>query len=109
MTAPIKVTVEGQPFEAAVTWGQVRAYLRARGWVHAESGEGGERWDRHEAWVWLKRHEPERFAELKAAWEQWDAGMLHDPAAPSAGNTPSNLADHFNSPPPPPPVARPTD
>ena len=28
---------------------------------------------------------PERFAELKAGWEQWDAGMLHDPTAPSAG------------------------
>jgi arylsulfatase A-like enzyme len=49
----------------------------------------------------LKLREPERFAELKAAWEQWDTGMLHDPTAPSAGNTPGNLADHFNSPPPP--------
>ncbi len=53
----------------------------------------------------LKLRQPERFAALKAAWEQWDAGMLHDPAAPSAGNTPDHLADHFNSPPPPPPPA----
>jgi arylsulfatase A-like enzyme len=53
----------------------------------------------------LKLRQPERFAELQAAWEQWDAGMLHDPAAPSAGNTPGNLADHFNSPPPPAPPA----
>ncbi len=52
----------------------------------------------------LKDREPERFAAMKAAWEQWDAGMLHDPTAPSAGNTPDNLADHFNSPPPPPPA-----
>lgn len=49
----------------------------------------------------LKDRQPERFAAMKAAWEQWDAGMLHDPTAPSAGNTPDNLADHFNSPPPP--------
>ena len=44
---------------------------------------------------------PERFAELKSAWERWDAGMLHDPTAPSAGNSPANLADHFSAPPPP--------
>lgn len=48
----------------------------------------------------LKDREPERFAEMKAAWEAWDAGMLHDPNAPSAGSQPANLADHFNSPPP---------
>ena len=53
----------------------------------------------------LKDRQPERFAAMKTAWEQWDAGMLHDPAAPSAGNTPANLADHFNSPPPPAPPA----
>ena len=29
----------------------------------------------------LKLRQPELFAELKAAWEQWDAGMLHDPTA----------------------------
>ena len=51
----------------------------------------------------LKNRQPERFAALKAAWEEWNAGMLFDPAAPSAGNTPNNLADHFNSPPPPAP------
>ena len=53
----------------------------------------------------LKNREPERFAGLKAAWEQWDAGMLHDPTAPSAGNTPNYWADHFNSPQPPAPPA----
>ena len=46
----------------------------------------------------LKDREPERFAAMKAAWEQWDAGMLHDPDAPSAGRLPQNLADHFNTP-----------
>ncbi len=46
----------------------------------------------------LKGREPERFAAMKAAWERWDAGMLHDPNAPSAGNLPQNLADHFNTP-----------
>ena len=46
----------------------------------------------------LKDREPERFAAMKAAWEQWDAGMLHDPDAPSAGSLPQNLADHFNTP-----------
>ena len=50
----------------------------------------------------LKAREPERFAELKAAWEQWDAGMLHDPTAQSVGSMPANVADRFNSPPPPP-------
>jgi arylsulfatase A-like enzyme len=46
----------------------------------------------------LKNREPERFAAMKAAWEQWDAKMLHDPSAPSAGNLPQNLADHFTTP-----------
>ena len=59
----------------------------------------------------LKDRQPERFAELKAAWEQWDAGMLHDPNALSIGNQPATVADRFNSPPlgrppgPPPPAA----
>ena len=52
----------------------------------------------------LKGREPERFDAMKAAWEQWDAGMLHDPNAPSAGNTPQFWADHFNSPAPPGPA-----
>ncbi|HYD23167.1 MAG TPA: sulfatase-like hydrolase/transferase [Croceibacterium sp.] len=51
----------------------------------------------------LKGRQPERFAPMKAAWERWDEGMLHDPAAPSAGSSPQYLADHFTSPPPPPP------
>src|SRR5690606_27951238 len=45
----------------------------------------------------LKGRQPQRFAEMKAAWEQWDAGMLHDPTVPSAGNTPNYWPDHFNS------------
>jgi arylsulfatase A-like enzyme len=49
----------------------------------------------------LKTRQPERFAAMKAAWEQWDAGMLHDPTAQSGGNLPANWADHFNTPPPP--------
>jgi hypothetical protein len=53
----------------------------------------------------LKNRQPDRFAALKAEWEQWNAGMLNDPTAPSAGNTPNNWADHFNSPPPPAPPA----
>jgi len=52
----------------------------------------------------LQTRDPAKFAELKAAWEQWDAGMLHDPAAPSAGNGPANWPDHFNTPPPPAPA-----
>jgi arylsulfatase A-like enzyme len=52
----------------------------------------------------LKNRQPDRFAELKAAWEQWNGGMLHDPDAPSAGNTPNYWADHFNSPAPPAPA-----
>jgi arylsulfatase A-like enzyme len=53
----------------------------------------------------LKARQPERFAAMKAAWEQWDAGMLHDPSAQSGGNLPANWADHFNSLPPSPPPA----
>ena len=44
----------------------------------------------------LQAREPERFAALKAAWEQWDAGMLHDPSAPSAGSLPANVPDRFD-------------
>jgi len=51
----------------------------------------------------LKVRQPARFAAMKAAWEQWDAGMLHDPTAQSGGNLPANWADHFNSPPQPAP------
>ena len=42
----------------------------------------------------LKARMPAKFAELKTAWEAWDATMLHT-AEPSAGNTPDHLADHF--------------
>ncbi|MEO6153257.1 MAG: sulfatase-like hydrolase/transferase [Croceibacterium sp.] len=51
----------------------------------------------------LKVRMPAKFAELKRSWEQWDSGMLHDPRAPSAGNTPDHLADHFAPPASPPP------
>ena len=44
----------------------------------------------------LKDRMPDRFAELKAAFEAWDAGMLHDPDAPSFGITPTLQADHFD-------------
>jgi arylsulfatase A-like enzyme len=43
----------------------------------------------------LKDRMPERFAELKAAFDAWDATMLHDPNAPSFGVTPTQQADHF--------------
>jgi arylsulfatase A-like enzyme len=43
----------------------------------------------------LKDRMPERFAELKAAFDAWDATMLHDPNAPSFGVTPALQADHF--------------
>lgn len=43
----------------------------------------------------LKDREPETFRQLKAAFAQWNAGMLNDPAAPSYGFTASELADHF--------------
>ncbi|MGC1270901.1 MAG: sulfatase-like hydrolase/transferase [Croceibacterium sp.] len=46
----------------------------------------------------LKNRQPEAFAALKSAWEAWDKTMLHDPNAPSAGNTPDHLADHFGPP-----------
>jgi arylsulfatase A-like enzyme len=45
----------------------------------------------------LKGREPERFVAMKAAWEAWDAGMLHDPSAPSAGSLPANVADRFDA------------
>jgi len=43
----------------------------------------------------LKARQPELFAELKAAFAAWNAGMLTDPDAPSYGFTPDQLADHF--------------
>jgi arylsulfatase A-like enzyme len=50
----------------------------------------------------LKARMPDRFAELKAAWEAWDAQMLHDPTAPSAGASPSLVPDRFAPAAPPP-------
>jgi len=44
----------------------------------------------------LKDRRPEEFAALKQAWEAWDATMLHDPTAFSAGNSAKHLADHFD-------------
>ena len=43
----------------------------------------------------LKFREPEIFAELKAAFDSWNAGMLTAPDASSYRFTPSELADHF--------------
>jgi len=43
----------------------------------------------------LKERRPQDFAALKAAWESWDATMLHDPNAISVGSTADHLADHF--------------
>lgn len=55
----------------------------------------------------LKERMPEHFADLKAAWHAWDVGMLHDSKAPSAGSSPSLVADRFGpavANPPPGPV-----
>ncbi len=43
----------------------------------------------------LKFRQPEIFAGLKAAFEEWNAGMLSDPNASSYRFTPEELADHF--------------
>jgi arylsulfatase A-like enzyme len=44
----------------------------------------------------LKDRYPSEFAALAKAFKKWDAGMLHDPKAPSFGFTGEQLADHFN-------------
>jgi len=43
----------------------------------------------------LKQRHPEEFAALTSSFRQWNAGMLHDPDAPSYGFTGEQLADHF--------------
>ncbi len=43
----------------------------------------------------LKYRMPEKFAELKGAFDAWNAGMLHVPEARSYRFTPRELADHF--------------
>jgi arylsulfatase A-like enzyme len=43
----------------------------------------------------LKDRMPDRFAELKAAFDEWNAGMLHAPDVSSFGFTPAQIADHF--------------
>lgn len=44
----------------------------------------------------MKAREPQRFAELKQAWEKWNATMLPlDPASNTGGFDASELADHF--------------
>lgn len=43
----------------------------------------------------LRHRQPELFARLRQSFEQWDEAMLHDPAAPSYGFTPQDVADHF--------------
>lgn len=53
----------------------------------------------------LKDRMPELFADLKATYDSWNAGMLSDPAAPSFGMSPAQLADR----PAPAPLAPPSD
>jgi arylsulfatase A-like enzyme len=54
----------------------------------------------------LKDRMPELFAELRGAWHEWHAGMVHADDISSFGFTPDTLADHFVPPSPPaPPVA----
>lgn len=43
----------------------------------------------------LKARMPDLFAELKAAFSEWNAGMLSDPDASTHGFSPEVLADHF--------------
>ncbi len=43
----------------------------------------------------LKFRQPEIFGDLKAAFEEWNSGMLADPNASSYRFTPEELADHF--------------
>ena len=43
----------------------------------------------------LKDRNPEKFAELQAAFQEWNKTMLYDPDAPSYGFTSEMLADHF--------------
>jgi arylsulfatase A-like enzyme len=45
----------------------------------------------------LKDRHPDQFASLSGAFQAWDAGMLHDPKAPSYGFTGKQLADHFGN------------
>jgi arylsulfatase A-like enzyme len=45
----------------------------------------------------LKARQPAVFAEMKAAWETWNAAMLPlDPQSQSAGFSPATMADHFD-------------
>lgn len=48
----------------------------------------------------LKDREPEIFAKLQADYAAWNATMLFDPNARSYGFSPSQMADHFQSPSP---------
>lgn len=43
----------------------------------------------------LAKRMPEKFAEMKNAFIEWNKDMLHDPKASSFGFTPAQLADHF--------------
>ncbi|KRA82928.1 sulfatase [Altererythrobacter sp. Root672] len=43
----------------------------------------------------LKERMPEKFAELKTAFDAWNKGMLSDPKVSSFGWSPKELADHY--------------
>jgi arylsulfatase A-like enzyme len=45
----------------------------------------------------LKDRNPDKFAELKGEFGQWNSTMLYDPNAPSYGFTGQMLADHFGN------------
>lgn len=40
----IRVTVDGEPVSAEVSWEQVRVYLTAKGWAHGKNAHGNEMW-----------------------------------------------------------------
>lgn len=60
-SAPISVTVAGPSFARAVTWEQVRAYLRAKGWVLRVRSD-------NENHIRVGSTEPEGFAPLVELW-----------------------------------------
>jgi hypothetical protein len=55
----------------------------------------------------LKNRQPEDYARLVQAFEEWNAQMLPEQPRPNGGVSGANLADHYGAGGPPPAAAKP--
>lgn len=69
MSDKIRVTVDGEPVSAEVSWEQVRAYLRAKGWELEDERDGLQMWVQGPHTIWMEGREVRRVLNAIACHE----------------------------------------